>query len=300
MVRRALAALRAPYPWEPSPGAGLLYALGCGLFVGLFFAAFEPLGFSLLPAPPRQALFIGYGLVTFLAIAANSLLLPRLLPRLFREERWTLGRQLLWMGWVTLTIGFAAYALSGAVCARFGIPDGWVRLRTIVFETFVIAVFPITAISMANAARLLRRNLRVVGEANRRLERAAAVEPPAHAAASQPQVALVAENGRDVLRLPLADLLYVRAEENYVQVLFQGEKPGRALLRNSLTRIERQLRPFTPPLFRCHRAFIVNIARLAKVDGNAQGLKLTLKDSPALVPVARRYVGEFRRLLQGL
>ena len=90
----------------------------------------------------------------------------------------------------------------------------------------------------------------------------------------------MAENNKDTFRVALADLLYIQAEENYVQVYYKGEKPGRVLLRSSLTRIERQLRPFYPRLFRCHRAFIVNTAQIARVEGNAQGLKLTLKDTP--------------------
>jgi DNA-binding LytR/AlgR family response regulator len=114
-------------------------------------------------------------------------------------------------------------------------------------------------------------------------------------------VELVAENNKDTFQIALADLLYIEADENYVQVYYKGEKPGRVLLRSSLTRIERQLQPFYPRVFRCHRTCIVNTALIAKVSGNAQGLRLTLKDTAATIPVARRYVVEFRRLvIQGL
>jgi DNA-binding LytR/AlgR family response regulator len=66
------------------------------------------------------------------------------------------------------------------------------------------------------------------------------------------------------LRVALADLLFIQAEENYVQVFHKSEKPGRVLLRSSLTRIERQLRSFYPRLFRCHRTCIVNTAQIMK------------------------------------
>lgn len=297
MVRRIRALLRSPYPLDPARLSLLLYGLGSGLFVTLFFFLFEPFGFSLLPLAPRRALYLGYGAVTALAIMANGLLVPRLLPRLFREERWSLLRQTLWMGWVTLTIGLGAYALSGAVCAHFAMPVHWVRLRTIVLDTFVVSVFPIVVINLANSARLLRRNLQVVDEANRRLEGSC----PRGTAKPEgsPRVELVAGNGRDVLLLDLADLLYIQAEENYIRVHARSGKPL-PLLRSSLAGIERQLRPDYPRLFRCHRAFIVNLERIAKVEGNAQGLSLTLQDFTAVVPVARRYVGEFRRLIREL
>ena len=299
MLRRLLAVLKSPYPADSSPHADFLYGLGSGLFVTLFFVVFEPFNFSLLPEAPRRALFIGYGLVTCLAIVANNRLLPRLWPRFFREENWSLLRQILWMSWVTLTIGLGCYFLSGAVCAHYGLPSQWVRLRTIVIDTFFIAIFPITVINLLNYARLLRRNTRVVQEANRQLEHPAA-RPRPDKRGAPPQVQLVAENKKDILRVSLTDLLYIEAEENYVQVYYKSEKAGRVLLRSSLTRIERQLHPFSPRLFRCHRAFIVNTAQIARAEGNAQGLRLTLKDAPAVIPVARRYVGEFRRVIQEL
>ncbi|MBN2345613.1 MAG: LytTR family transcriptional regulator DNA-binding domain-containing protein [Candidatus Aminicenantes bacterium] len=299
MMPRAREVLGRPHPFEPTPAANLLYGLGCGLFVFLFFAAFEPFGFFLLPEAPRRALYVGYGLVTGLAIALNGLLLPRLLPRLFREERWSLGRQILWMGWVTLTIGLGCYLLSGALCAQYGLSAHWVRMRVIVLDTFLIAIFPITLICLADSARLLQRSARVVAEANRHLERPAA-PPPAAGAGSMPQVRIVGENDRDAWCVALDDMLFIQAEENYVRLHACGEKPGPPLLRSSLTRVERQLRPFYPRLFRCHRAYVVNTGQIAGVGGNAQGLRLSLKDSAAVVPVARRYVNEFRRVIPSL
>jgi hypothetical protein len=297
MASKILAILKSPYPADSSPLAAVFYGLGSGLFVTLFFAAFEPFGFFLLPRTPRWTLYIGYGLITGLAIILNNLLLPRVWPRFFKEENWSLGRQILFMGWVTLAIGLGCYLLSGAVCARFGLPAQWVRLQTIVVDTFIIAILPITFINLINYALLLRRNTLVVSEANRRLEKPAAPSPLTGKTAAPSPVEIVAENNKDSFRVALGDLLYIQAEENYVQVHHKGEKPGRVLLRSSLTRVERQLRPFFPPLFRCHRTCIVNMAQIAKVAGNAQGLKLTLKDSAVVVPVARRYVGEFRRVL---
>ncbi|MCX6558417.1 MAG: LytTR family DNA-binding domain-containing protein [Candidatus Aminicenantes bacterium] len=298
MASKILAIFKSPYPADSSPLATVFYSLGSGLFVTLFFAVFEPFGFFLLPRAPRWTLYIGYGLITGAAIILNNQLLPRLWPRFFKEENWSLGRQILFMGWVTLAIGLGCTLLSGAVCAHFGLSAQWVRLRTIVFDTFIIAILPITVINLINYALLLRRNTRVVVEANCRLEHPAALLPlPGKTAAPLP-VEIVAENNKDSFRVALADLLFIQAEENYVQVFHKGEKPGRVLLRSSLTRVERQLRPFFPQLFRCHRTCIVNIAQIVKVAGNAQGLKLTLRDYAATLPVARHYVSEFRQVMR--
>jgi len=297
MFRRVWTILKAPYPADSSSCSDFLYGLACGLFVYVFFAVFEPFGFNLVASPLRQRIFAGYGLVTALAIVANGLVLPRLAPRFFREENWNTGRQILFMSWVTLVIGLGSYLLTIVVFPEHGLLPP--PLPKVVLFTFFIAVFPIAIINLVNSARLLRRNARIVLEANRQLATPAALSLPVGEEAPL-QVELIAENNRDALRVAWADLLYIKAEENYVQVHSKGEKPGRVLLRSSLTRIERQLRPHSPRFFRCHRAFIVNIVHIARVDGNAQGLKLALKDSAAVIPVARRYVDEFRRLIAGL
>ena len=92
-------------------------------------------------------------------------------------------------------------------------------------------------------------------------------------------------------------LLYISAEENYVTVHTKADKLSEVLLRSSLTRVERQLHEHRPGFFRCHRAYIVNADKIRKVSGNAQGLKLTLEGAAVSIPVARRYVEEFRRLV---
>ncbi len=299
MIRRVWNILKSPYPADEPPYADVVYGLACGLFVTLFFIAFEPFGFNLVPSAPRRAIFIGYGVITCLAIIVNSRLLPLLAPRFFREESWQTGKQILLMSWVTLVIGLGSFFLTEAIFRRHGLSTRWLRLWPVVLFTFFVAVFPVTVIILLNYARLLRRNARVVQEANRQLEHPAV--PPRPGERKTPaSVVLVAENNKDTFRVALDDLLFIQAEENYVQVHYRGDKPGRTLLRSSLTRIERQLRPFFPRLLRCHRAFIVNTSLIANVAGNAQGLKLTLKDTLVIVPVSRRYVDEFRRVIRDL
>lgn len=223
MIAEALDIIKSPYPAKSSSLSDLLYGLGSGLFVFLFFAVFEPFGFFLLPAAPRWALYIGYGLVTCLAIALNGLLLPRLLPRFFREENWNLGRQILWMGWVTLVIGLGCYALSLAVCLHYGLPAQWVRLRTIVLNTFFIAIFPITVINLLNYARLLARNSRIVREANLHLQ-----QPVARSLSEKnlpPLVVLTAENGKDVFRVAFLTCFSSRPKRTMSRFTIKAKNP---------------------------------------------------------------------------
>lgn len=286
------AILRRPYPADFTPSCFLRDGLISGLFVYLFMNLFEPFGLSQLPLTPRKILYAGYGSITFLAIGLNNWLLPRLLPKTFREETWNIGKNILAMTWVTLTIGIGCFYFTRLVYHFYNLPLRWVQFPAIVLATFIIGLFPITLITLLTYLRQLQRNDRLSAEANRRLD-----QHPQRTTGDGHQVRLVAENNRDSFQTGLDDLLYIGAEENYVQIYFLKEKLNRVLLRSSLARVQRQLRPFHPRLFRCHRAYIVNTARILRVTGNAQGLKLTLRGAGETVPVARRYVDEFRHLV---
>jgi hypothetical protein len=292
MLQKTISLFKRPYPADFTPDCYLKHGLITGAFVYLFMIAFQPFGLYLLPASPRTLLYIGYGLVTFLAIVLNSMLLPRLIPGAFHEEGWNTGKNILFMTWITLIIGLGSYYVTLAICRSFGLSTNWVRITPILKGTFFIGAIPISAIILFESLRLQQRSDRIVSETNLRLDEHAG--RPSDPAMNE-KVVIVAENNRDTFNAALAELLHIDAEENYVQIHFKKEKTDRIMLRSSLTRIERQLRQFHPRLFRCHRAHIVNIGRIRKVTGNAQGLRLTLEDVENPIPVSRRYIEEFRR-----
>ncbi len=70
-------------------------------------------------------------------------------------------------------------------------------------------------------------------------------------------------------------------------VYLKNGQPVKPLLRSSLSRLEGQIN--RPDIVRCHRSFVVNLDRVEKVTGNAQGYKLHLLDGQFQIPVARKY-----------
>ena len=100
---------------------------------------------------------------------------------------------------------------------------------------------------------------------------------------------LIADNEKDTLTLAPTALLCIESSDNYCTVFFvKDEKTAKTLLRSSLSRMETQVAG-AGRLVRCHRSYIVNLDRVARVTGNAQGYKLHLTDGQTVVPVARKY-----------
>lgn len=287
----------APYPCDFSFSTPLRVGLVSGIFIFLFFLFLQPFGLAALPDPVRLFLYAGYGFLCLILIALNSIIGPRLFPRLFREEKWTIAKHLIFGTWIILTIGLACFLFTKRVFESAGISLKSLHLMMVVGGALAIGAIPFTIMTLIDLNMLLRRSDRAVAEANARID--APHPPPARApvASVHREVELLAENGKDSLRFAASALLYISSDENYVTVHTKTDRPMDTLLRSSLTRVEQQLGDFRPGFFRCHRAFIVNAAKIRKVSGNAQGLKLTLEDVPVSIPVARRYIEEFRRII---
>jgi len=48
------------------------------------------------------------------------------------------------------------------------------------------------------------------------------------------------------------------------------------------------------PFFQCHRAYIINIEKVKKAEGNSQGFLLDIEGLDFKIPVSRNYVGKFK------
>ncbi|OGD23610.1 MAG: hypothetical protein A2Y69_12500 [Candidatus Aminicenantes bacterium RBG_13_59_9] len=269
-----------------------------GLFVSAFLLVFQPFGLSGNEPGLKSLLISGYGLVSFLAIAFNLILVPRVLNKIFDEERWTAGREVLWFLWIVFSVGLTNFLFAFLVNAvhPFFKPgfDPLPYLLLFQFMSLVVALFPIVFWTLWNQSRRLKHNLQTAREISEKVLARGSL-PTTEAASSRP-VVLTAENGKDRYAFDAGSILFIAAGGNYVEVTEQGEKAGTVLIRSSLGKVEKQLSGF-PFFFRCHRAFIVNLAEIRKATGNAQGLKLDLAGSDKKIPVARRYTRAFKERL---
>ncbi|OJW15311.1 MAG: hypothetical protein BGO48_14380 [Mucilaginibacter sp. 44-25] len=97
-----------------------------------------------------------------------------------------------------------------------------------------------------------------------------------------------------------AQLLFARADGNYIELtMLSGEQVHTELKRISLKQFEAQLTPY-PFLFRCHRAYLVNLHQIRKVSGNAQGYTVLLHMTAQSVPVSRTQLPLFNHQYEQL
>jgi DNA-binding LytR/AlgR family response regulator len=94
---------------------------------------------------------------------------------------------------------------------------------------------------------------------------------------------------KDKLVLNPTKILYIESSGNYVKINFlEDRKVTRKILRTTIQLMEDALKAY-PTIIRCHRAFIVNISYIEKINANQQGFLLVLKIIDKEVPVSRTH-----------
>ena len=103
------------------------------------------------------------------------------------------------------------------------------------------------------------------------------------------------ENGKPRLTIKSGGILYVGANDNYVNVYYlDNDKVGYTMLRNNLKTLEKQLDAYG--IVRCHRSYMVNLHRVTIISREKDGMYTTL-DSNAVsrIPISKSYSEEVMR-----
>lgn len=283
--------INQPFPIDYSSGSQLRKATLIGLFIGLFLLIFQPFGLNLWETSNKVLKILGFGLVTFVVTVFNFIIVRRLFPRLYVEEKWTVGREIVALMTNILLIAVANRLYLGWLVGPEE-ADG-MSWSGMVLVTFLVGLFPVTGLVFVSYITQLKK----YSQAAARLpihthnnEVATTKNTPSVQVSetSVTTITLVADNEKDMVILAATDLLFIESSDNYCTVTYlKNAQVAKPLLRSSLGRMEKQI--VHPYIVRCHRSYIVNLDRVERVTGNAQGYKLHLLSGQFVVPVARQY-----------
>lgn len=290
---RLRARLARPYPLWRGAWPETRFAVAATALVTAIVYVSRPFGLAAVPDPAAGALIAELGGACLVVSLLLRVAAPALLARRWDESRWTVGRQ---VAWEVVEVAVVAGALMAVLAWNGRIEISATRARTFVAITALCAVAPVVVRTLlmerwlrrrneARAAQLADTQLADTQLADTQLADTQLPDTQETAPRDAPPSRLV--RGRDgAVELAAGELRYVHAEENYVDVVFirDGERSHR-LLRVTLSGVERQFSDGS--LVRCHRSYLVALAAIAGVRGNAQGFRLALRDLPETVPVSR-------------
>jgi uncharacterized integral membrane protein len=277
-----------PYPFpyaEKTTFRILLHSLIEGAFIAAFLIFFQPFNTEQWLDQNKNFYLIGYGAMTALGGIILRLGIFRLFPRYHSEATWTVLKEILSILMLLLLITIFNLAYSKFLFVRdiqFG------HFLWMFFTVCVVGLFPITIGVLLNYIYKLKKYSQPVvinpqNADNQTIE------------GQSETIKFIAENEKDTFELHEKDLFFIESSDNYSTIhFFKNDKIQKEMIRGSLSRMEEFIQ--SSKVVRCHRSFIVNLNKVEKVTGNAQGYKLHLERPEIIVPVARKYAEVIEKL----
>lgn len=276
--------LNHPYP-VPTYNSHWRSTISIALFVSLFLLIFQPFGLNEFTGSNKYLFIAGYGLVTFVVLSLDNLLLRVVLRTKKNQIAWTVKKQIVLLTLILFTIGVGNFFYSAMLLHFHNLLMGFLVFQ---FFTTAVGLLPISIITILNENIRNKAFLKEATSMNESI-------PTVHKAdTTETPISLTGENDKGPLILAVNDFLYAESSGNYLDVRFVKDgKLKSVLLRTTLTRAEGQLELHSS-IMKCHRAFLVNCEQILQVKGNAQGLRLQLNHTIDEIPVSRNYIKDLR------
>lgn len=287
--------LQQPYPFgEKSNLRLLIQSIGEGTFIALFLILFQPLGVSEWHDPNKFWYLACYGLITALCGLVLRLVIFKSFPKYYSEATWNVGKEILSILLLILMITVVNVFFSRFA---FNLNISLKSFFWMLIGVMIIGIFPATFGVMLNYIIQLKKYAQpiVVQHHTSEIDLNQQNHEDNSPIKEPIRLKLIAENEKDSIELSSDALYFIESSDNYSTIYYEKQgKLQKELLRSSLTRLEGQIA--SENIVRCHRSFIVNLDKVEKVTGNAQGYKLHLVAPELLVPVARKYTEVVERL----
>ena len=282
--------LQSPYPVVYQRWKVVLIS---SLVVFLILLVLQPFGISGIEGH-KFWILLGFMGVTAVFLSIPVYLFACLFPEFYKEEGWTVWKQIVNLLMVILFIAVGNWLYSTFV---FGWGLRWDVFCVFALFTLVIGLFPTVLFILLNQNRLLAIHLEEATEMNLHLQRSVSAMESIETAEI---VSLLSFQGgtRESMELDSKDLLYIESDGNYIRVNYQkGGRTMQCLLRMTMKQAE-EVTGGSPLVAKCHRAFLVNLRKVLKISGNSQGYRLLLEGCPEEIPVSRAYSKQVKELME--
>ncbi len=278
---------------EP-PTRGAFYRqsvlIGAGIFAVL--AVFQPFGTYVFEHNLKYGLLAGYGLLVPLTALVLRESIALFWHNFFAREHWTFRRELLLSGLFLLLSVVLSYfyhhLMIGSSLSALG-------FLFFLFLALATAVLPLSLFLVWRFFEV--KNQLATHEFSEKMAQNLAAGP----ATNEQLVVLQGENKNEKLTLLLAEILYLRAADNYVEIFLQKNgQTQRLVLRGALSNLAQQLEK-TGEFRQVHRSFVVNFDHRLRLEGKSPAYYLVFENTAGTeeIPVSRSALAEVRMVLAG-
>ncbi|MBK6264162.1 LytTR family transcriptional regulator [Marivirga sp. S37H4] len=257
------------HPWIYSLKKRISLSLMLALLVIFILIFLKPFDTGEKQLPYKNLMLAGYGICILLAD-----LLLILIERLWvlkMEKRWLIGFELIYLAGLFFISSILIYCYDLTITKQTSIT--WDYLLSFSYKfivPFAILLLPVVAyFRYLNGKILSPERLR------------------------NPIIHLSGQNKDDNLKIPLQQLLCIKAEDNYIRIIYIDDKKQvrETLMRNTLSEIARQING----LIYCHRSYLIAPWQIQQVVGNKQKAHLILNHYLKEVPLSSAHYTSIKK-----
>ncbi|MDQ1857374.1 LytTR family DNA-binding domain-containing protein [Chryseobacterium sp. WLY505] len=260
-----------PYPKSESFKEIFVSSLGAGIAVYLFLIIFQPFGTENFQHPYKFVLLFPYCIIFGMAFLMANLTTSRF-------SNWNIGSELLK---ITLIL------FLGSVLSYFYNSLFLSHVKLDIVNYFYMFLYTLAVGIPISIIYILSRYIYLKNIHEKKARDISQHLPVSASEQRQNLLKITAQNTELIINEN--DFLFVQSMENYCTFYFlENNSLQKALIRISLANVLQQIE--TGSVKKCHRSYIVNLGRVKKIKGNAQGYKLILPEIDFEIPVSRSFI----------
>ncbi|MFW5645166.1 MAG: LytTR family DNA-binding domain-containing protein [Bacteroidota bacterium] len=206
------------------------------------------------------------------------------------EDNWKVRNEIAFIAGLFLMIGISQFIIRDLIYEN---PENWswVYFFEEIRNTFLIGILFVLILVPLNFLRLNHRHKQKSDHFERyQLD---------SKEDSKGLVPLTTQLKSDDFLMDPENLIFARAEGNYLEIYMDNDPEERLVKRMTLKDLEKQLDAY-PFIMKTHRSYLVNLHKIDKMKGNAQGYKLFFTSYKDYVPVSRGMIQNFEKHIQVL
>ena len=272
--------LKQPYPFYFQ---GKMLWIICGILFIMSWAfnyLFEPFK---VYVPEHKMDFFWICVIHALTAPIVLLILSLISYKPNIEEHWTIKSEIIFIDFGLLLVGIGQFLIRDII---YDNPNNWSFKYFFeeIRNTFMVGILFISILVPLNFIRLNTKHIKTADLLNRSHE---SFKPNVNS-----KIEIQTNLKDDYITLDINNLLFAKAEGNYVEFYIKGDHINRIVKRITMKDLETALMPYST-IVKTHRSFLVNLIHINSVSGNAQGYKLYLNNFSEPVPVSRNMIDGF-------
>lgn len=284
---------------RPYPQVFNIYSVVIPAVISFLLILFlSPLGFTSIDFSERALI----ALVISLIIAVSTFFIYRLLkkitPSFMSTENWTVGKEIflfsliLFIITVSITIVLTSVVLFQYQNQTLSPLKMFLHFfGKTAYITLGISILPMIVLILFEQNYYQKKQFEIAKQLSKSLKEELS-ELKKEQIEKDQNFLFTSDTNELELQVSLKDVSFIKSDGNYIEVhYFDKLTTAKKLIRNRLKNVETSLP--NKLFFRCHNRYIINKNFITKINGNARGLHLEVKNSDEIIPVSRSKIKDF-------